>query len=147
MPALQGRARDGEVDVGVGVLGCLVWYYFRTPSLLHVAITPSDAIKITWACLLGDRKTVRSRYSSHTTLLSISQALAVILLLGIQRSARQPGPSNKRNKLEMRPLLLVASLFSGAAAFYLPGASQQLKSAEYQLMVSYRSRPEGLQEG
>lgn len=51
MPALRGRARDGDVDVDVDVLVCLVWYYFRTPSLLHVAITPSDAINITWVCV------------------------------------------------------------------------------------------------
>ena len=46
----------------------------------------------------------------------------------------------------MLPLLLVAGLLNGAAAFYLPGTFQQLRSVEFQLMLSYRSRAEGLQE-
>ncbi len=50
------------------------------------------------------------------------------------------------SKLEMLPLLLVASLLNGAAAFYLPGTFQQFRSVEFQLMLSYRSRAEGLQQ-
>lgn len=46
----------------------------------------------------------------------------------------------------MLPLLLVAGLLNGVAAFYLPGTFQQLTSVETQLMLSYRSRAKGLQE-
>jgi len=92
--------------------------------------------------------TVRFRCSSHMTWLIASQVLAIILRsLRFRPSAQSATSAPAINKLEMLPLLLVASLLHGTAAFYLPGAYQQLRSVEYQLMLSYRSRAEGLQKG
>jgi hypothetical protein len=134
MPVLQGKARDGDADG----LVCLEYFPMGLRRFFYMTF-PCAALTVL-------RLHKYQAKSDCETQLQHSYDLATRRAGCCTRPETSSIQRAALSKLEMLPLLLAATLFNGAAAFYLPGASRPLGSVKYQLMLSYRSRAEGLQE-